>query len=71
MRPVASFGHSSPLNNPKWQCHDPLATQDGRKPPPVDAKSGFVCVTFEAAITGPFALGYGAHFGLGLMRPVG
>lgn len=39
------------------------------KPPPVDA--GFaVRLVFEQPVSGPIALGYGAHFGLGLFNSV-
>ena len=40
------------------------------KPPPADA--GFaVRLVFETPVTGPVALGYGAHFGLGLFLAAG
>jgi CRISPR-associated protein Csb2 len=44
-----------------------LAT--GRTQPIADAFAGFPIVTFAAPVSGPIALGYGAHFGLGLLVP--
>lgn len=40
------------------------------RPPPRDAVAAFVELGFEAPVRGPLALGYGAHFGLGLFLPV-
>lgn len=37
--------------------------------PPKDAWRGQVCISFEEPVAGPLALGFGAHFGLGLLRP--
>jgi CRISPR-associated protein Csb2 len=34
-----------------------------------DAVAGFPLLTFAEPVTGPIALGYGAHFGLGLLVP--
>lgn len=34
-----------------------------------DSQGSFWCLTFPEAVTGPLALGYGAHFGLGLFIP--
>ncbi len=39
--------------------------------PPKDAVAAFPTVHFEELVAGPLAFGYGSHFGLGLMRPVG
>jgi len=38
-------------------------------PPPADA-GAVLRITFEEPVTGPLALGYGAHFGLGLFSAV-
>jgi CRISPR-associated protein Csb2 len=44
-----------------------LATEMAR--PNGDAMAAFPLVTFAAPVAGPIALGYGAHFGLGLLLP--
>jgi len=44
--------------------------QKGTKPP-TDAEPAFPAVTFSEPVTGPLAFGYGAHFGLGQLLPVG
>ena len=31
----------------------------------------FLRLTFDHPVQGPLAIGYGAHFGLGMFRPVG
>ena len=41
-----------------------------RKPPP-GASSAFATLVFEEPMTGPLAMGYGSHFGLGLFMPIG
>jgi CRISPR-associated protein Csb2 len=38
---------------------------------PRDAWKGFPMIEFEVPIAGPLAFGFGSHFGLGLMLPVG
>jgi CRISPR-associated protein Csb2 len=38
--------------------------------PPGDAVAGFPIVTFAEPVRGPIAIGYGAHFGLGLLIPL-
>jgi CRISPR-associated protein Csb2 len=40
--------------------------------PPGDARAamGFPALRFEVPVWGPLAVGFGAHFGLGLLRPV-
>ena len=40
-----------------------------RARPVGDAVAGFPVITFAQAVAGPIALGYGAHFGLGLLVP--
>ena len=39
--------------------------------PPRGAERAFVRLAFAEAISGPLALGYGAHYGLGLFMPLG
>lgn len=51
----------------KWR-HFRRARRDDRKAPPSDFAVG-LRVTFAEDVSGPIALGYGSHFGLGLMRP--
>jgi CRISPR-associated protein Csb2 len=42
----------------------------GPPPRPPHPQGWFFAVEFDRPITGPLALGYGCHFGLGLFRPV-
>lgn len=41
----------------------------GRDQPPPDHEAGFVRLEFADPVDGPLALGFGAHFGLGLFVP--
>jgi CRISPR-associated protein Csb2 len=41
----------------------------GKRRPPGDWSLGFPAVTFREPVWGPLALGFGAHFGLGLLVP--
>jgi CRISPR-associated protein Csb2 len=61
--PAIAVGHES--MSPKDFA---LATE--RSQPAGDAIAGFPIVTFTEPVRGPIALGYGAHFGLGLLVPV-
>ena len=48
---------------PRWRWR--------RSTPPGDGKGTLWRLVFDAPATGPLALGYGCHFGLGLFRPEG
>lgn len=52
---------------PRWR-HFRRARRDENKAPPQALAVG-LRLTFPEPVQGPIALGYGAHFGLGLMRP--
>lgn len=52
---------------PRWR-HYRRARRDDSKAPPQPLAVG-LRLTFPEVLTGPLALGYGSHFGLGLMRP--
>ncbi len=41
----------------------------GKRRPPGDWSLGFPEILFDEPVRGPLALGYGAHFGLGLLAP--
>ena len=47
-----------------------FAIDPSHDPPPGDAVATCPVLTFPKPVQGPIALGYGAHFGLGLFRPV-
>ena len=47
-----------------------FATRAQGRSPPADAACGFPQVTFAEPVLGPVALGFGAHFGLGMLLPV-
>lgn len=47
-----------------------ISRTPGRRAP-TDAWKGFPMIEFPEAVTGPLAFGFGSHFGLGLMLPVG
>ena len=42
-----------------------------RMRPPPSAPAAFVRLAFAEPVFGPLALGYGAHYGLGFLRPLG
>jgi CRISPR-associated protein Csb2 len=48
---------------------DFIVANDRTQPKP-DHVAAFPIVTFGQAVSGPIALGYGAHFGLGLLVPL-
>lgn len=46
-----------------------FVVEAGKRRPPGDWSLGFPAVTFREPVWGPLALGFGAHFGLGLLTP--
>lgn len=49
-----------------WIVQAGLARAGGRRCPPADAEAAHITMCFDAPVAGPLALGFGAHFGLGL-----
>jgi CRISPR-associated protein Csb2 len=47
-----------------------LSRREGRTRPPMEVGHG-IRLRFREPVTGPIAVGYGSHFGLGLFRSVG
>jgi CRISPR-associated protein Csb2 len=47
------------------------AARKPTRPPPNDAVAAFATLHFNTQVSGPIALGYGSHFGLGLFVPIG
>ncbi|MCO5167499.1 MAG: type I-U CRISPR-associated protein Csb2 [Planctomycetes bacterium] len=54
-----------PRPHPRWRKHR-MARRDETKAPPQRVAFG-LRLTFAEPVTGPLALGYGSHFGLGLL----
>ena len=66
---IAVASHRPTAHGEMLAAMDFELTGLGHKPPPRDAEAAFVDLAFREPVSGPLALGHGAHSGLGLFRP--
>lgn len=59
------------VGNEFFAAHEFVIDAPGGPPPPRDPDAAFVRLVFREPVWGPLALGWGAHFGLGLFSPEG
>lgn len=68
-RPLSMTFHAARWAGERLAPATSFALSRTSRPPPGDAVAAFPEIRFRTPVSGPLALGYGAHFGLGLLRP--